>query len=155
MIGVYDWFTTFDTTIGIMEPNYEDVCLFLCMLVFKKNCVFYLWDVMYLFLMNGIVNDDIVVVWDLCCLKTWGMWILGMKFICIYVECDYWWYWWHWDKMMLMLMIILIWDDVDVDVYDNIDMRWCWWWYRYEMMLMLMLSLWYVHWGWNKHVGYP
>ena len=62
MIGVYDWFTTFDTTIGIMEPNYEDVCLFLCMLVFKKNCVFYLWDVMYLFLMNGIVNDDIVVV---------------------------------------------------------------------------------------------
>ena len=79
----------------------------------------------------------IVVVWDLCCLKTWGVWIRGTKFIFLYVECDNWWRWWHIDEMMLMFMIMLIgddvdvydnviWDYVDVDVYDNVDMRWCW-----------------------------
>ena len=49
-----------------------------------------------------------VVVWDWCCLNIKEMWIQDMKFICIYVECDYLWYWWHIDEMMLMFMIMLI-----------------------------------------------
>ena len=81
--------------------------------------------------------NDIVILWDLCCMKTCRMWISGMKLyvymwnmitddVSVYDNIDmrWCWCWWsYWDEMMLMLMIILIWDDVDVD--DDIDMRWC------------------------------
>ena len=55
-------FTAFDTIVGVREPNFGDVCLSLCMLVFKKNCVFNLWDVIYLLRMIEIVNDVVVVL---------------------------------------------------------------------------------------------
>ena len=84
------------------------------------------WNVIHLLLIN-----DIIVLLDLCCLKTWGVWISGMKFICMYV----------WNvitddvvidennlyETMLVFMIILIWDDV-VIVDNVIGMRWCWCW---------------------------
>ena len=38
--GVYFWFTTFDTVVGVREPNYGVACLSLCKMVFKKNRVF-------------------------------------------------------------------------------------------------------------------
>ena len=40
MRGVYCLFTTFDTIVGVREPNYGDVCQSLCMLVLKKKTCF-------------------------------------------------------------------------------------------------------------------
>ena len=80
----------------------------------------------------------IVVLWNLCCLKTRGMWIWGMN-LCVYmyVECNCLWCWWYWDGMMLMLMMTLRCDDVDVD--DVIMMNVCY------------VCTWVVQWP----VGYP
>jgi len=60
--GVYCLFTTFNTIVGVKEPNYGDVCLSLCMLVFKENCVFNKWDVIYLLLMIEFVDDVVVLM---------------------------------------------------------------------------------------------
>ena len=53
-------------------------------------------------------------------------------YMCVCVECDYWWpcYWWScWYEMMLLLLIMsLRWDDVD---FNNVI----------EMMFMLIMSL--------------
>ena len=81
---------------------------------------------------------------DLCCLKTWGVWIPGIKDICICgmrltidVAIDD----LNWYVVMLIFMMILIWDDVVSD--DQVNMNWCYYWWLcwYGMRLLLLMSL--------------
>ena len=97
------------------------------------------------------------IVWDSCCLKTWGMWIPDMN-LYVYmwdaITCDVddiemrwlmvlmmvlkwddcWCWWWRWDEMN---------DDVDDDIKKI--WCWCWWCHSDEMMLMLMMSSWWMY----------
>ena len=85
---------------------------------------------------------ELLSLFDLCCLKTWGVWISGMKEICI---CGMWLTVdvaiddFNWYVVMLIFMMILIWDDVANE--DHVNMNWCyyWWLCEYEMRLLLLL----------------
>ena len=98
-----------------------------CMLIFfRKQC----------FLTNGMQYIycwwiTLLSLFDLYCLKTWGVWISGMK---VYISiCGMWltvdvaiddfiWY-----VVRLIFMMILIWDNVVND--DHGIMSWyCYWW---------------------------
>ena len=81
-------------------------------------------------------------LFDLCCLKTWGVWISGMKEICICgmrltvdVAIDD----FNWYVVMLIFMMILIWDDVVNKDHVNMNWCYCWWLCEYEMRLLLLL----------------
>ena len=93
---------------------------------------------------------DIYLLWwmkllslfDLCCFKTWGVWISGMKEICmrgmrflVDVAIDD----FNWCMVMLIIMIILIWDYVVSK--DQVNMNWCYflWLCEYEMRLLFLL----------------
>ena len=91
----------FDIVVGVKEPNYSDVCLSLLHAGFQeKLCI---WLMGYgLFVIDDWIVNDTLVVWDLCCLKTWGVRITYIIFICIYT----------WNAII---------DDI-----DKIAMKWCW-----------------------------
>ena len=88
-----------------------------------------------MFLTNGMQYIycwwmKLLSVFDLCCLKTWGVWISGIKDICI---CEMWLTVdvaideFNWYMVMLIFMMILIWDNVVND--DHGIMSWyCYWW---------------------------
>ena len=121
MKGFYYLVYDFNTIVGIREPNYGDVCLSLCMLVFKKT----------MFLTNGM---RYICYWWMILLfyETYVVWgpseskshAWNFKCVCV---CG-----------MRLLMMILRWDDVNVN--NDIEMRWgwCWWWHWGEI-----LSLWW------------
>ena len=84
---------------------------------------------------------------DLCCLKTWGVWIPGMKDICICgmqltvdVSIDD----LNWYVVMLIFMMILIWDNVVSDY--QVNMNWCYYWllrwYGIRLLLLIMSLRW-------------
>ena len=133
----------------------------ICMWVFQKGIMFLTNGMRYncywyacwfsgktMFLTNGM--HYIYLLWwmkllslfDLCWLKTWGVWTSGMKVTCMcgmqfivdvanddFNRC----------VVMLIILMILIWDDVvdktmstwiDVIVNDYVNMKWgcycCW-----------------------------
>ena len=116
----------------------------MCMPIFQEKLCFWRlgWDIYCWWI-------KLLSLFDLCCLKTWRVWISGMKNmrICgmrLTVDKainDF-----NWYVVMLMFMMIM-WIRNKVVVVDNvIEMRWClcWEWYWNGMLMMLGMH-WHVH----------
>ena len=122
-----------------------------CILVFEK----------IMFLTNGMRYIDcwwiiLLSLLDLCCLKTWGVWIPCMKDICICgmrlaidVTIDD----FNWYVVMMIFTTILIWDEIVND--DHVNMNW-WscqfmstWIYVVDNVIE-MRKCWCSEWYWNE-----
>jgi len=117
----------FDTIVGVREPNYGNICLSLLHADFFYKTMFLTNGMRYIYCWWIILLSWL----DSCCLKTWGVWISGIKDICICgmrltvdVAIDK--FNWYvviliWDDVVMMIMST--WIDVIIDEYVN--MKWC------------------------------
>ena len=89
-------------------------------------------------------------LFDLCCLKTCGVWLSGMREICIcgmqltvdVAINDFNWY----VVMLIFMMDMWIRNEIAVVVDNVIEMRWCLCWeWHWNGMLMMLEMHWHVH----------